>query len=43
MLYSKPLFIKAKFAMQVVAKNLYNQDAGRTAVQFGALDNRCEY
>jgi len=24
----------------VVAKNLYNQDAGRTAVQYGALDNR---
>jgi len=26
--------------IQVVAKNLYNQDAGRTAVQYGALDNR---
>jgi len=26
--------------MQVVAKNLYNQDTGRTAVLHGALDNR---
>jgi len=26
--------------MQVVAKNLYNQDTGRTPVQHGALDNR---
>ncbi|XP_023347954.1 DNA-directed RNA polymerase III subunit RPC1 [Eurytemora carolleeae] len=26
--------------IQVVAKNLYNQDTGRTAVLFGALDNR---
>jgi len=26
--------------IQVVAKNLYNQDTGRTPVQYGALDNR---
>jgi len=26
--------------IQVVVKNLYNQDSGRTPVQYGALDNR---
>ena len=26
--------------LQVVAKNLYNQDSGRTAVPFGVLDSR---
>ena len=32
--------MKHCFNVQVVGKNLYNQDAERTPIPFGALDNR---